>query len=336
MRNSLHSTGFAAMPLLAIALMVFLSSSCLHARQQERPHARAWLGVTIRDVTREVASDNKLPDESGAYVSDVAEHSPADSAGVEKKDIIVKFGKKDIDDADDLMNTVAKSKVGEKISLEIVRRGERKNVEVVLGKFPRRIMASQPFDELFRRVGVFSSGEHQGMQVMELNDQLGEYFGVPNGTGVLVQRVKKGSAAEKAGIKAGDVLLKIGKRTIDDMEDVSKAFSRYDEGDKVDVEVLRKGANKTFTLDVEEDHDAPSFQFFGRGPGGDEMFTRPPFQEYHFDAPQWNGNDFKYEFRDFRPDMRILEQNLRNMERSFKNQQRDLLESGRKMSFRGV
>lgn len=165
------------------------------------------------------------------------------------------------------------------------------------------------------------------MKLMELNDQLSEYFGVPGGTGVLVTRVGKGSAAEKAGIKAGDVLLKIGKRTIDDMEDVSKAFSRYDEGDKVGIEVSRKGSNKTLSLEVREDRDHSSFDLFRHGEEG--MLDHPPFEEYHFRVPEWDNDSFQFSVPDIHPDMKNLERNLRNMEQSLKNRQRDLLRSVR-------
>jgi predicted metalloprotease with PDZ domain len=174
------------------------------------------------------------------------------------------------------------------------------------------------------------------MQLLELNDQLGEYFGVTNGAGILVEKVKKGSAAEKAGIKAGDVLLKVGKRTIEDLEDVSKALSKYDEGDRVDVEVLQKGSNKICPLEIEEDRDNFHFKFFRHGSPDDDTFRRSPFEENRFEIPHWENQDNGIEFQDFSPDMRILERNLHNMKKSFKEHQEKLLNSAQQLRDRSV
>jgi len=310
------------------------SSSVLFSRQDEKPRAKAWLGVTIRDVNEETAKANKLSDESGAYVVDVTDDSPADSAGIRKKDIIVGFGQKTIDDANDLLKAVAKSKVGDKVSVAIVRNGEKKSLQVVLTEFPHR--RSMTAHNLVRRLRLFGEGSNEGMQLMELNDQLGEYFGAPGGSGILVERVKKGSASDKAGIKAGDVLMKIGKRTIDDMEDVSKAFSKYDDGDKVDVEVLRKGSSKTLTLEMSKDEDDSSYEFFRGMPNHGRMFRMPPFRENELETPRFDGNDFQFDFHMPGPDIKILERNLQKMEKSLREHRNDLLETARTLRIKST
>jgi membrane-associated protease RseP (regulator of RpoE activity) len=91
------------------------------------------------------------------------------------------------------------------------------------------------------------------MHLMTLNEQLGEYFGAPNNEGVLVEEVEKGSTAEKAGVKAGDIIVRVGTKTVDGVEKIQKELRKYDEGEKIDIEVLRKGAKKTFSIEMEED-----------------------------------------------------------------------------------
>lgn len=318
----------------ALVALFVVSSGIAISRQEDRPRAKAWLGVSISDVTESIAKENKLADESGAYVTGVSDDSPADSVGIKEHDVIVEFGQKKIDDADGLVMAVGKSKAGDKVNLVYVRNGEKKSVQVVLGKLPRMRGPRVEVDRLLRRIRIFSDRGTQGMQLMELNNQLSEYFGVPKGTGVLVERVRKGSAAEKAGIKAGDVLLKIGNRTIDDMEDVSKAFSRSEEGDKVDIEVSRKGASKTFSLEVKEDQDNSSFEILRHGNEG--MYLRPPFEENSVGIPHWNGQNYRFDFREFQPDMKILEHNLQKMQKSLKDHQNDLLRSVREIRMRSV
>ena len=301
-----------------------LNPVTLFARQEEPLRGKAWLGVSIRDVPEKIAKENKLSDDQGAYVNEVNEKGPADSVGIKEGDVIIQFGQKSVNDADDLVRAVEKSKVGEKVEIIAMRDGEKKSFHVILAKYPHRHGLPNAVRTMGSQFRFMFNGEHQGMRLMELNDQLGEYFGVPNGTGILVERVNKGSAAEKAGIKAGDVLLKIGKRTIDDLEDVSKAFSRLEEGDKVDVEVLRKGTNKTFSLEIAEDHESPMFELFRRqGPDGEE-FMMPGFERNSFRNPRWNNQDYKFEFHDFGPNMEILRQKVDEMSRSFRNDQKGL------------
>ena len=84
-----------------------------------------------------------------------------------------------------------------------------------------------------------------GLGLMELNPQLGKYFEAPEGKGVLVESVKEGSAAEKAGFRAGDVILKIGDKNVEKIRDVHKQLSKYEEGDKANFEILRKGTRMT-------------------------------------------------------------------------------------------
>jgi C-terminal processing protease CtpA/Prc len=304
-------------------ILLALNSMDLFARQHNSSNSKAWLGVSIRDVSENTSKENKSNDGTGAYVNEVTENSPADSAGIKEGDVIVQFGEKNIDDADDLVRTVRKSNIGDKVDVHFLRNGEKKSVRVVLAKYPRNTRHAFAFGDMGSRMRIMMNGENQGMQLMELNDQLGEYFGAPSGSGILVEKVRKGSAAEKAGLKAGDVLLKIGKRTIDDLEDVSKAFSKYDEGDKVDIEVLRKGVNKTLSLEVAENHEGSMFEM-DRHDGPDGEMMMPRFEGNSFNIPHWGNGDFRFDFHEIGPNMEILKERLEQMSRGMRENQKGL------------
>ncbi len=300
---------------IIIAGLLLLSPGQARARQ-DKPQPKAWLGVAIQDVTESVAKKNNLSDKNGAYVADVPEESPAETAGIKKGDVIVELNHKSIEDADALVSAVEKMKVGDKADVVVVRKGEKKTLQAVLGKSPR----NRQFAVTIRRPGnlAWMLGNHttQGMQLMELNDQLSEYFGVQSGAGVLVEKVEKESAAEKAGIKAGDVLQKIGKRTIDDLEDVTKALARVDEGDKVAVEVLRKGEVKNLTLEVQEGD--PSAGFFHVMPDAGVMRI-PHFESWQFDDPTWNQREFQMQWDNVRPELDNLKQKIEGITRDMRN-----------------
>jgi C-terminal processing protease CtpA/Prc len=97
----------------------------------------------------------------------------------------------------------------------------------------------------------FWRGSRLGVAVESMTDQLAEYFGVKNGKGILVTEVFENSAAAKAGIKAGDIIIEIDNRKVDDPGDLSTALSEKSEG-QVELKVVRKGDEKKFTLTLEK------------------------------------------------------------------------------------
>lgn len=256
--------------------------------------ARAWLGVSIQDMTAKLEKSMQLKIEEGALVSEVVERSPAESSGIQEKDVIVEFNGKPITDADDLVKAVGKSEPGAKAELTLIRKGEKKKVTVTLGKMPRR-QEARVFGFALRapRIHVFRSSAVLGVELMELNEQLSEYFQAPEGEGVLITEVRKKSAAEKAGVKAGDVLVRVGKKRVNDVGDVRRALERYEEGDKVELELIRKGAKKNVTVEIEDSEEMSDATIFNHAPDV-EFF-----------------DDFKM---DIRPELDELRLRLRNIE----------------------
>lgn len=247
---------------LFVVLLIGLYASPLHADDQVRiikhkTMKKGWFGVAITDVTPKFAREKDLKVKEGAYVNEVVENSPADSAGVKEGDVITEFNSKKIECADDLMDAVGETKPGEKVALLLSRDGEKKNISAVIGKEkswrPFSMAMSVPRSP---RVVIESAGSIEGMELMKLNSQLAEYFGVPGNKGVLVKEVEKKSSAEKAGFKAGDVITKIGKELVTDMDDIHEALEDNDKGDKVDIEVLRKGKSSKLALEITGDDDA--------------------------------------------------------------------------------
>lgn len=270
--------------------------------QDKTPSKRGWLGVSIQDISSDLAEENNLKTEDGAYVTDVQDDSPADSVGLKKGDVVVEFGGRKIYDADDLAKSVSRTEPGTRSTVVVLRDGERKTFTVVVGKLPRRksfawSMGGGP------RFRMFHGGSGMlGLSTITLNEQLAKYFGTPNDEGVLVEMVKKGSPAEKAGILAGDVILKVGSRTVDEVEDIWKGLEKYDEGEMVDVELLRKGTKKTVKIEMGDMED---------GPWGFSAPMVPPSPKIHV-FPRDHDIDFDYDF-----DTEIAPQ-LEHMERKIK------------------
>ena len=248
----------------------------------EKKEKAGWLGVTISEVTEELAKEKKLGTEEGAYIDDVADESPADSAGIQKGDVIIEFDGKKISDTADLRKFVRESSPGTKVLVILLRNGEKKTLPVVLGtskEHIKHLTITPPLPP--KHLPFMSHRPHLGLNLETLNEQLGEYFDAPNNKGVLVREVYKNSTAEKAGFKAGDVIIHVGKKSVNDVGDIRKVLQKAEPGKTLDFEIIRKGSTKTITVPIEknEDGDVQSYHY---------EIPEFPFEEFrgeHFDIP---------------------------------------------------
>jgi C-terminal processing protease CtpA/Prc len=317
--------GFVLCALVAgIAVSTGAQTITLKKRADMSSSKHGWLGVAIQDITPEIEKAMGLKSgHRGALVSDVTKKSPADSAGIKEKDIIVQFGEETISDASDLQKAVADTKPGTKVSVVVLRKGDKKTIDVVVGKqkesksivvtSPR---AGSPLFEMFS-----GSRNIQGMALRQLNDQLAKYFDVAEGTGVLVWEVEKESAAEKAGINAGDVITVIGKKKIKVLRDVSRALGIYDEGEKAEIEIVRKGTRKTVTMEVEEASEGEGYQhWFNEGP------FRSRKESMLFNVPEINVEVPDIDVETVHPDLDHLKIEMNNLRENLQHQSKELRE----------
>lgn len=288
--------------------------------QEESPKVRAfafsegkkggWLGVSIQDITPKLQKKKELKSDEGAYVNDVVDDSPADSAGVKEGDVIVEFNSKKIDDADDLMRAVQKAKSGTKTTVVVMRNNEKKSLPIAVGKL-KRMRSPGAFTiapQAMKRIQVFGRSGRWGLRLSELNPQLGEYFGAPNGKGLLVEEVQKKSSGEKAGFKAGDVITKVNKNTVEEMGDIGDAVEDVEEGEKIDVEVLRKGATKSLNVEIGDKDDESPSSFRFRMDGSDDGVMPHEFQFDGFQPEQMQ--ELQMQLRHTLPNMRDLHKQL--------------------------
>lgn len=305
--------------------MLLVASACAQTtdkqegptRNDRRSSQRGWLGVSTQDMTHRLARSMKATTEKGALVNNVVEDSPAEKAGIKEEDIIVEFDGKTIDDADDLVRAVRGTKPDASASIVVMRENEKKTLKVTLGKLPRSVRSYAftipPVPH--SRVRVFRGDGMLGMSLMELNNQLGDYFGAPNGHGVLVKSVKESSKAGKAGFKAGDIIIKIGKEAIEYVDDVHNALRDSNEGDKVECEIIRKGSRTTLTLEVPDVDDLHGYYFDTRPRNGD-------IDDLDIDLDDLPGkelHDFQLDHHNFRHDMDKLQRNLERMGRTIRD-----------------
>jgi serine protease Do len=262
----MYTKSFSA-AILAVLILVSAGLGCAQSQKKtvviSKSRHRGWLGVQVQDVTKRLKAKESLPVDRGAYVVDVVEESPAEKAGIAEGDVIVRVGEDTIENSADLTEAVRALKPKSEVQVEVVRKSERKQLSATLGRSPGDLLlgglAPMPSIRPFAvprdfSVYVNTDRELYGLEVQDLTSQLGEYFEAPNGKGVLIMEVKKGSAADKAGFRAGDVITKVDKRSVADVEDFRDELSDREEGN-VPVEVVRKGKALTLTLPVESESD---------------------------------------------------------------------------------
>jgi serine protease Do len=249
------------------------------------------LGVRLAEVNQEEVSRLRLKEEKGALVTEVIANSAAEKAGLLKDDVILKFQGESILTASQLGRLVREVPSGRKVDLEIIRGGAPLKVTATLKRaewsedgadFP----GMEDLGEKLGKLGdlKFKSGEglprswnfrldedspalmalarsgrgRLGITYTEIEGQLAAYFKAKTSTAILVNSVVEGSAAEKAGLKAGDILVKLGGAAIEDTADLTEAVRDLETGKASPATVLREGRAVDLTVTIEETKRARS------------------------------------------------------------------------------
>jgi len=276
--------GSMRISLLIVTLFLaagFVSAGEQKGKERTRTSSKAgWLGVGIHDVTPKFAREEELKIKEGAYVNEVVDNSPADSAGLKEGDVIIEFNSTKIETAEDLTDAVRGTKPGTKISIKVNRNGETKSLTATIRKNKMRMPFAMNLPHAPNVVVNMFRGDLEGMDVMDLNKQLAEYFEVPGGKGVLVKSVEKDRSAATSGIKAGDVIVKIGDERVNDIDDLQDVLSDSDEGAQVPVELLRKGKKVTVSLEISEPNDDDGIGYWRhRAPGNFNFHFEPQMEQ---------------------------------------------------------
>jgi len=258
-------------------LLAFLASMVtatpVVAKEDKERLERGWLGVYIQDITKDMKEALDLKSKRGVLVRDVVKDSPADEAGIEQEDVIIRFEGKKVRNSSNLTSLIRDSSPGEKVKLKILRNGKERTLTVTLGERPKDEFfyeyEFEPFFSEAKRIKPYTysfclfSGSRIGVRVQDLTEQLGEYFGVEDGEGALITEVEEDMPAYKAGLKAGDVIVEVDGEEIDDTEDLMDIISDKEEGDKVKIKVIRNRKPESFVVEVEEGEEWSTFGFSG-------------------------------------------------------------------------
>jgi len=224
----------------------------------------AYLGVDISDVTTERLSALKLKDEKGVEVTMVDQDAPAGKAGIKEHDVILTMNGTSIESGAQLRRMIHEMPPGRLVTFGLSRAGEPMTVRVQLADKHKEFSMGPNMKDFHVNIPeihipdidipsmnmvVVTSSARSGLTVENITPQLGEFFGVKNGDGVLVRAVEKGSRAEKAGFRAGDVIVKVNDEPVHDTGDFSHAV-RSRNGAAVSVGVVRDKREQNLNLSL--------------------------------------------------------------------------------------
>jgi serine protease Do len=257
-----------------LAACVFVMMGSVAFAQNTAPRAKStntyagshsYLGIGGVDVTDERARSLGLKDASGIEVTSVNEDSPAAKAGIRQGDVILQYNGQPVDGGEQFVRMVRETPAGRKVVMEVWRNGSKQKITAMIGSrqdTPAFVLPAPPAPPIVTipdiqipdmpRDWMSWQSPVLGIESESLSSQLAEYFGVKNG--VLVRSVLKGSPAETAGLKAGDVIIKINGEPVSSPRNIAAHLRRS--GKDVTLTVVRN--HKELTLNMKLAHRRPS------------------------------------------------------------------------------
>jgi predicted metalloprotease with PDZ domain len=225
-------------------------------------------------VSTERLATLKLKEEKGVEVTMVDQDAPAGKAGIKEHDVIMTMNGTTIDSGAQLRRMIHETPAGRVVTLGLSRDGQPVTVKVQLADKHKEFAMSNSKSKDFHfempdihvmpdidipsiNMVVVTSSARSGLMVENITPQLGAFFGLKNGDGVLIRSVEKGSRAEKAGFRAGDVIVKVNDEPVHDTSDFTHAVKARN-GNSVSVGVVRDKKEQNLNLALPERKDKES------------------------------------------------------------------------------
>ncbi|MDI6776087.1 MAG: DegQ family serine endoprotease [Syntrophales bacterium] len=201
---------------IGFAIPVNMAKDILPDLKTKGKVSRGWIGVSVQEITEDIAQSLKLKTKNGALIAEVFEGDPADRAGLKTGDIVIEVNGKKTKDTHELLMIIASSHVGDNISVKVLRDGKENTFQVVVAERKEQ-------SEL---AAVREKSEGFGMTVQEITPEIARHLDVSPKTGVIVAEVQEGSPADEAGIRPMDIILQVNKVKIYSLKDYFREISK--------------------------------------------------------------------------------------------------------------
>ncbi|MCK4437127.1 Do family serine endopeptidase [bacterium] len=228
---------------LGFAIPINMAKDILPQLKESGKVVRGWLGVSIQPVTKDLAETFELPDAKGALIGGLIEDGPAEKAGIVEGDVIREFNGKPIESVQELQKEVARTKVGKKVKVKIIREGKEKVLTVTVGEMPAEEELQDRIDERVRG--------RLGLSVENITAEIARRYDLDDKDGVLVTEVEPGSPAYRR-VQPGDIIKKVNKKRVKNIDDFNKAIAKVKAGQKVLLHIRRGEYTLYVVLKAEE------------------------------------------------------------------------------------
>jgi serine protease Do len=201
---------------IGFAIPINMAKQILNDLIKQGKVVRPWLGISVQDLTPEMAEQFQVKEKEGVLVAQVHQGTGAEKAGLLSGDILKSVDDKAIKNTNELIKEIQKKKVGQKIKLNVVRDGKLMTLEVTTTAMPDKPEAMKEKE----------SEEKLGARVQELTPPLAARYRISSEIkrGVVVLSLEEGSPADELGLQEGDVILEINRKKIETIKDFEKAI----------------------------------------------------------------------------------------------------------------
>ncbi len=243
------------------------------------PGSTPWLGVSVETLSFDELAQRNL--DHGLRVTAVDQDSPAANAGLQPGDLLLELNGRPLYSVGRLQWLVHSHQAGDELSLRYLRDEQQVSTDVVLGSWQARAK---------RHYGSHHGGSSLGVVLQPLTDGLRDYFGVEGGAGMLVAEVVDDSPAAAAGLREGDVIIRMDRKVIGNMRDVRRVLNYFDADEEIEIALVRDRAPLTLNVKLGASCGGPSVPSFHHGQGA-RVFTpyghaHPPlFSPHHPGMP---------------------------------------------------
>jgi len=228
---------------IGFAIPTKLAYGIIDQLKNEGEVTRGWLGVGIQNLTKEMADYYHLDSQEGVLISQVYEGDPADKAGIQAQDIIIAVNGKKIKDTRQLSRVIAETSVGKEISVDILRNGRKKSLNVVIARRDDARLGDLSTSSSHR-------GKTLGMRVEDLNEHLASRFQLKsNEKGAIVVEIDRSGKAAEAGIQAGDIIVEVNRTSVGSKKDYHSIVDSVDEGDELKFFIKRRNGFHVIKLE---------------------------------------------------------------------------------------
>ena len=226
---------------IGFAIPINMAKTILSDLKTKGKVTRGWLGISVQDVSEEMAKNFNHKNKTGALVSDVFKDDPADKAGLKIGDIITEMNGKAVKDTHELLIMIAGMQVGQIVNIKAIRDGKEMTFQVKVGERKEEVV----------HAGAEKSGKAAfGIATQEITNEIAKQLGIAK-EGVIVADVQAGSPADEVGIQPQDIIVQVNRVKISSMKDYNREISKAAEKKSVTLLIKRGRASFFVALKTE-------------------------------------------------------------------------------------